>query len=654
MTLPRSVNSRLSVTRSAALLCAFCLITSAGVLAQNSNGATPTIDSAQTLKGHQGASLRVVVVGPDGKPIAQQAVIKLHRGAGDTTYWQTTDEMSGTLFQDLALGSYDLEVSTVGYLTSQRKIEVANVVEPVEEKITLNRDPDVDIADSDASMPSKALQEMHRAIRALNSGDLKQAQKRLEEADKLAPSNAKLKWLFAYVFLERGDLDQAQTTLEQATALSPHYGPALTLLGRVYVMQGDYDKATTTLEQATIASPDNWIAHNLLADAYLARGEYGKAREQAELALSKGDGQATVAQLALGEALVNLDNDPQAAQTLKMFLEQHSKSPAAPHAQELLSKLEQHKSKSQEASFGAIREAAAFSPATDLLPSAHAELPATSWLPPGIDSRRPPVASGASCPTATIIEGAGGRVEDLVQNVAKIASIENITYERRDPAGNPISSDTRQFDYAAAMYQSQPGLVTVDEYRSQRYNMDTLPDRVADNGFAALALVFHPAMRDAFQMTCEGLGEWHGQATWLIRFQQRADRPNHMQAYVLGSVHYPVNLKGRAWITADHFQVVRIESEMMMPMPQIELLAEHVVAEYGPVPFHKRNVEFWLPTTAEVYMYFRGQRYYRKHTFEKYMLFSVDTQEKVNEAKHDPNGPGSTNPPRRRRKIWPS
>jgi hypothetical protein len=52
-------------------------------------------------------------------------------------------------------------------------------------------------------------------------------------------------------------------------------------------------------------------------------------------------------------------------------------------------------------------------------------------------------------------------------------------------------------------------------------------------------------------------------------------------------------------------------------------------------------------------MHFRGQRYYRKHTFDKYMLFSVDATDKTHEAKQDPdtNVPKSTNP--KKHKFWP-
>jgi hypothetical protein len=51
-------------------------------------------------------------------------------------------------------------------------------------------------------------------------------------------------------------------------------------------------------------------------------------------------------------------------------------------------------------------------------------------------------------------------------------------------------------------------------------------------------------------------------------------------------------------------------------------------------------------------MHFRGHRYYRKHSFAKYMLFSVEETQKDREAKHEPTGPGSTSP--RKRRWWQS
>jgi UDP-N-acetylmuramate-alanine ligase len=63
------------------------------------------------------------------------------------------------------------------------------------------------------------------------------------------------------------------------------------------------------------------------------------------------------------------------------------------------------------------------------------------------------------------------------------------------------------------------------------------------------------------------------------------------------------------------------------------LAGEHQVVEYGPVPFAKKNLQLWLPKSAEIYLDFRRHRYYRRHSFDHYMLFSVNSEEKVKEPK---------------------
>ena len=155
--------------------------------------------------------------------------------------------------------------------------------------------------------------------------------------------------------------------------------------------------------------------------------------------------------------------------------------------------------------------------------------------------------------------------------------------------------------------------------------------------------MFHPDMRDNFQITCEGLGQWHGQATWLLHFQQREDRPNHFRNYSIGGQLYPINIKGRAWVTADKFHIVHIESELVSPMPEIQLLSEHYIVDYGPVLFQKKDVQLWLPRTAELYFHFQRHRYFRRHSFDDFMLFSVDSEQKTSQpnAKNEKHGPAS-------------
>jgi len=138
-------------------------------------------------------------------------------------------------------------------------------------------------------------------------------------------------------------------------------------------------------------------------------------------------------------------------------------------------------------------------------------------------------------------------------------------------------------------------------------------------------------------MSCEGLAEWSGKSAWQVHFRQRPDKPNTIRAYRFGEngASYPVALRGRAWIAADSFQIVRMETDLVAKLPEIKLLADHTIVEYGPVRFRNRNVEMWLPHSAEVYFDWKGQRVHRRHSFDNYMLFSVDEKQNISEPKQE-------------------
>jgi hypothetical protein len=92
---------------------------------------------------------------------------------------------------------------------------------------------------------------------------------------------------------------------------------------------------------------------------------------------------------------------------------------------------------------------------------------------------------------------------------------------------------------------------------------------------------------------------------------------------------YPVALKGRAWISADNYQIMRMETDIVAPIPQIRLIAEHAAIEYGPVKFQQGQVTLWLPQSAEVYFAWGRRQIHRRHSFSNYLLFGVDENQRI-------------------------
>jgi tetratricopeptide (TPR) repeat protein len=592
------------------------------------NGMGSTTSSMPGYESRGGSVLRVTVFAETNKTrLDRQSLVKLSSTSSQTISWQTTDERSEVGFGDLPIGHYEVEVSSVGYLKATKEFQATSAFTPINLEMVLQKDPAAVQLNIDEGMSPKARKEAKHGVSALKSGKWDEANKRLGAAYKLAPENPDVNFLLGYLYFQKKDFGRAADFLGNATNLSPHNVQALTLLGRLSLQQEDYGRAVSNLEKAVLQDSDYWVAHDLLAASYLKQQKFDKARDEAQLAISKGKGGATASQLVLGQALVNLGLRQEGIQALKDFVAATPKNPSVPQVRVLIAQLEAAPVPLTTTAVSASLPAAQVTGVDPLIAAAEPTFSVRPWQPPAIDLNKPSVAASVSCPT-DIVEMTGKRVEEFVDDVSRIAAIEHLLHEQLDEMGDAITKETRTFNYVAAFAESKQGSIAVDEYRQEHLGLADFPDHISSSGFATLALVFHPKMRDSFEMVCEGLGELRGQSTWLVHFKQREDRPAQMHDYRVGGELYSLKLKGRAWITANKFQIVRIESELVSPVPQIRLAGEHQVVEYGPVPFTKRKMELWLPQSAEIYLDFRRHRYYRKHSFDHYMLFAVDADEK--------------------------
>ena len=587
-----------------------------------------TTSDIRGYQNHGGAMLLITVYSDSTKTkLDRQSLVKLTNESTQTVSWQTTTDESEVTFGDAPLGHYDIEVSAVGYLTGHKEFQAMNATVPIKLEIVLQKDPAaVQLNVTEAGMPPKARKEAKHGVSALKSGKWEEANKRLGAAYKLAPENPDVNFLLGYLYFQKKDFGRAADFLGNATNLSPSNVQALTLLGRLSLQQEDYGRAVSNLEKAVLADSDYWVAHDLLAASYLKQQKYEKARDEAQLAISKGKEGATASQLVLGQALINLGHRQEGIQALKDFVASSPKNPSVPQVKALIARMEAAPATAASAANVSL-PTPQVTGVDPLIAAAEPTFSVRPWQPPAIDLNKPSVAANVSCP-ADIVEMTGKRVEEFVDDVSRIAAIEHLLHEQLDEMGDPITKESRTFNYVAAFTESKQGSIAVDEYRQEHLGLADFPDQISSSGFATLALVFHPKMRASFEIVCEGLGELRGQPTWLVHFKQREDRPAQMHDYRVGGDLYSLKLKGRAWITADKFQIVRIESELVNPVPQIRLAGEHQVVEYGPVPFTKKKVQLWLPQSAEIYLDFRRHRYYRKHSFDHYMLFAVEADEK--------------------------
>jgi hypothetical protein len=251
------------------------------------------------------------------------------------------------------------------------------------------------------------------------------------------------------------------------------------------------------------------------------------------------------------------------------------------------------------------------------------------WGPPDIDDAVPPVRTDVSCPLPRILEETSKRAQELVENLQRFSASEHIEHIELGKNGKSRNSTRQVVNYVAQIEQNSSGSLRVEEYRSGSNEIQQPP--LADTGTAAFALIFHPYHIGNFNVRCEGLTEMQGLPAWQVHFEESPDPIRSFHAMRIGLSVYLLRFKGRAWIATDSYEVLRIETDLVSPLPEIDLQVEHLAIGYAPVEFQKRHVQLWLPESASLYIGYRGRRYERIHNFSRFQLFTVDTDQTVKE-----------------------
>jgi tetratricopeptide (TPR) repeat protein len=570
----------------------------------------------------------IYVKGADGGPIEQTAMVTLVAPTGQIAGQGTT--LGGNIkFSGVAASQYTIQVVAAGYENAVKDFDGYNAGAS---RIIIDMRPSSD-GNGGAGSPQillapKAQKELAKALEALRANKPSDAQSHLEKAHRMAPNHPAVNYLYGVYFLQMRDQEKAKSYWTKALEFNPKHVSALLSMSEALLREQKVPDAESYVKKAVETDPNSWRAHAILADVLLKESQPGEAVKEADHALELSKGQAATVQPMLARALAASGNKERAIRVLQEYVTGHPNDAAAGKQLEALqSPVVLVSSRTEDSAAGAKPWSASEVAVALPLPS--------NWLPSDVDEKVPTVEPGAACVVDDVLGKAAKRVEEFVKNVDRFTASESMKHESVNRWGLAESPEMRKFDYVASIDQYRPGYFSVMEYRKGVRSLSEYPDGVQTTGLSALALIFHPNNAGNFAMSCEGLGQWNGKPAWQVHFRQRPDKPNTIRAYRFGEngPSYSVALRGRAWIAADSYQIVRMETDLVAPIPQIRLVTDHTLVDYGPVRFKRGNVEMWLPQSAELYSDWRGKRMHRRLSYSNYLLFSVDEKQKISEPK---------------------
>jgi tetratricopeptide (TPR) repeat protein len=498
--------------------------------------------------------------------------------------------------------------------------------------LTLLRSPLV--AASTLAVPAKAKKEYFAACAALQEKKTDSAEKHLRKAVHEYPKYS-LAWVtLGQMLAAQNRSEEARSACSQGSTVEPSYVPAYLCLADLAARAKAWGDVLLLSSRALQLNPNtNPIAYEYNAAANLRTNKLDDAERSALRALSidkdnsdprahfvlaqiyeaKGDRTNEIAQL---REYLKFAKDPDDVAAAKQYLaqvEQSAINPGNPAGQK-------------------ERE----------IPGSHSELPTDENRRTEVASESKPLADNLSpttpggdvlqaCRLEEVLPEVERRVQEFVENVQRFTATESLVLESFGGTGQVARTERREYDYVVSIEGSVPGMLQVNEFQNSRSSSATSERQLVTKGLPALLLIFHPYYAGDFSMECEGLTSLNGEPAWQIRFRQREDKPSRIRSYSLGTTGraYQLNLKGRAWFMAGNYQILRLETDLIKAIAEIQLAVDHTSAEYGPVHFRSRGIDIWLPLAADLIGERKGKRHHERITFSDYFLFAVDNKQEV-------------------------
>ena len=616
-----------------------CLIAPNCVSAQRPGPAPQTPRVAQSDAATGIADLVVTIRDDTNIDLTQPVKVTLRSPSGDPRGVIVSEKGRAT-FHGIGLGDYEVQVEAPGSAIAKASVSLTRPGESHAIEMTVLRGSGTGEANTPRPLSLNEQKELTAGLRALQAQRLEEARKHFLLAAKTAPNHPDVDYLLGVLSSMTGDLAAAKQYLENGATRYQHI-LSLTALGEIYLNEGNLTLAQQRLEAALKTAPNTWRADQLLAAVELKQGSYPLAIQHAEHALQIGKMEAKGARLTLADALYATREHQRSVQVLNDLLEEN---PTQEQTKETKRLLEANRAalappSSNEDALTSSLSNAAFAVAPSLssanLPSALANPWTASphWFPPNVDDSIPPAENTGSCPLSQVVQQTGQRVLEFVSNVDRFTATESLSHQSLNEFGLAVRSEKTKFNYLVSIQEMKPGVFDVQEFRDGGTSNDVFPEHVATRGTVAMAFVFHPNYVGDFDFRCEGRAHQGNQEAWQIHFAQKTGRDSRLRSYRLGNQYFRVGIKGRAWISIETSQVLRMETDLVSKVPEIRLHTEHQDILYGPVPFQKKHLVLWLPLATETYLDFNGHRIHRRQDLSNYLLFWVDDRQAIEKPK---------------------
>ena len=221
-------------------------------------------------------------------------------------------------------------------------------------------------------------------------------------------------------------------------------------------------------------------------------------------------------------------------------------------------------------------------------------------------------------------------VEQVTGSTVDLSSgVQNSRRMRSPVQGMPATQyRTHVFGYRIVPGKDSSMDGVIDEYRTDAHdrpirNTANDPDAPRSTGFATSWLFFVPSNLKESRFRYLGQQKVSNHETYVVAFAQIPGK-THMDTIVRSpNGQCSTFSQGLAWIDQSTFQIVRMQTDLLSPLPDIQLTELRSVLNYGDVKIPKLNLSLWLPSEVETTWLSGDRTGDETHRYSNYKLFAA-------------------------------
>ncbi len=248
-----------------------------------------------------------------------------------------------------------------------------------------------------------------------------------------------------------------------------------------------------------------------------------------------------------------------------------------------------------------------------------------------------------------LLNRVGQEVDAFFHGIPNTASLEKVRQERLNRDGKVATFLDQEFQYIMLAQSGEPGM-GIREYRSTEDGRDAAlaglkQGLMLTSGFASISSIFHPVNRRGADFRYLGKQKTDGREAHVIAFSQEPGTAKMVTRFVTDNRSALALVHGLAWVDTRTFQILRLNTSLLRPLPTVQLLKLSTDILFQEVAFEGVSAPLWLPKEVDIMVNYRGRILHNKHSYSDFRLFNVESREDGKPV-HVPPPPPASDPPK--------